>query len=257
MKEKASNKTTSKTKKNNGPKKYTRSFVATLALLGTGALAAAAPFLLGFGTVVWAGAIALGLVGFSFGTFHVVKKLQNRLDNKKNKAKAEAKAETRVDSKTKEQEANKENTKQQSEKLNANNAKVAEPLNQNNFVEKSELRKEKELNFGAEYRIDKVSPKSFAVYENDGRSIKRDALGNLMVYRIVNDNKFYERVFDFIGSNTSGVCVFKVYDTDLSSTSYDVNSANYKDVMTSAMNEMMRIGRSESMTTREENSLVM
>ena len=255
MKEKESNKTVSKTT-NNGTQKPKKSGIATLIFIGTGVAIAAIPFLLGFGTYFWVSAIALGLAGFSFGAYYVAKTIQEKRTINKSSASKETTTEKKTDSKNKSQEATKTDSKRKSEKLDENSTKEIEE--QARQIKKTEQKRESKKLSGIvdSLRVDHISPRSFAVYGSDG-TLKHDSSGKPMVYRIVNDSKFYDSVFDFVSGNTSDVCVFKFYDSDSTETSVTIDSENYKEMAPLALKEIVRIGKNLPRVATEENNMVM
>ena len=78
-----------------------------------------------------------------------------------------------------------------------------------------------------DYRTRNEECNTFAIYEVDGKTCKRDAHSNNMRYKIAGDEN-YEKVFrNYLISNNSGDCVVKIKDENGATKDYFVHGDRY------------------------------
>ena len=78
-----------------------------------------------------------------------------------------------------------------------------------------------------DYRQDKVSAKTFAIYEADGKTIKHDLNGNRMIYSIEAGDEYKRKLNRFVLSKDSGDCIISVFDENRDETKYDLIGKSY------------------------------
>ena len=234
-------KETNPTNETNKPKVHGVSLVGALLTGGITAAALALPFFGiggGYLMTIVAG-VALGsTVGFS--VFRHKKRKAEKLGLAKKDVKKQKVEEV--------EERNEEVREDLIERINVmeentNVVKTPKPIyvTANNHDEESVL---------DSYRVDKIAAKTFAVYEADGLTIKKDAHGEPMIYSIENNKEYRRRLINYVSSEASGDCVIKVLDAAGKADKFDVPATDYSGIMSSVIGRISEVAR-QTLVTKE------
>ena len=214
--------------------------VSLVGSLLTGAAAAAAfalPFLgVGGGLLMVAAGGVLLASAVGFAIFRGKKRKAERLGLKQGKV--EKKDETTEEEKLQRQ-MDMQSLKERMSLLDE--VDVLDPAPKQKYALASKVDDE-ESTFNS-YMVGKLGPKTFAIYEDDGKNLKTDSNGKPLIFTIENNKEYRRKLFDYISSKSSGNCAVKIFDSIGNCDTVSVDARNYSKQMGAVMTKIGEVAR--------------